>query len=59
MAKRMKKFEKESKGFHNYFITDSGRDISEIKRTITTSSWQKIKEQVKGAYEHSFTKRII
>jgi replicative DNA helicase len=34
MAKRMKKFEKESKGFHNYFITDSGRDISEIKRTI-------------------------
>ena len=34
MAKRMKKFEKESKGFHNYFITDSGRDISEVKRTI-------------------------
>ena len=34
MAKRMKKFEKESKGFHNYFITDSGRDIDEIKRTI-------------------------
>ncbi|MBC8495682.1 AAA family ATPase [archaeon] len=34
MAKRMKKFEKESKGFHNYFITDSGRDINEIKRTI-------------------------
>jgi replicative DNA helicase len=34
MAKRMKKFEKESKGFHNYFITDSGRDIGEIKRTI-------------------------
>jgi predicted ATP-dependent serine protease len=34
MAKRMKKFEKDSKGFHNYFITDSGRDISEIKRTI-------------------------
>ena len=34
MAKRMKKFEKEPKGFYNYFITDSGRDISEIKRTI-------------------------
>lgn len=34
MAKRMKKFEKESKGFNNYFITDSGRDISEVKRTI-------------------------
>ena len=34
MAKRMKKFEKESTGFNNYFITDSGRDISEIKRTI-------------------------
>ena len=34
MAKRMKKFEKESKGFHNYFITDSGRDIAEVKRTI-------------------------
>ncbi|MDF1884125.1 AAA family ATPase [Sulfurimonas sp. SAG-AH-194-C21] len=34
MAKRMKKFEKESKGFDNYFITDSGRDISEIKRTV-------------------------
>ena len=34
MAKRMKKFEKEAKGFHNYFITDSGRDISEVKRTI-------------------------
>ena len=34
MAKRMQKFEKESKGFNNYFITDSGRDISEIKRTI-------------------------
>ena len=34
MAKRMKKFEKESKGFHNYFITDSGRDIGEVKRTI-------------------------
>lgn len=34
MAKRMKMFEKESKGFHNYFITDSGRDIMEVKRTI-------------------------
>jgi len=34
MAKRMKKFEKESSGFNNYFITDSGRDITEIKRTI-------------------------
>ena len=34
MAKRMKKFEKDSCGFHNYFITDSGRDISEVKRTI-------------------------
>lgn len=34
MAKRMKKFEKEAKGFDNYFITDSGRDISEIKRTV-------------------------
>lgn len=34
MAKRMKKFKKESKGFHNYFITDSGRDIAEVKRTI-------------------------
>ncbi|MEA2018080.1 MAG: DnaB-like helicase C-terminal domain-containing protein [Campylobacterota bacterium] len=34
MAKRMKKFENESKGFHNYFITDSGRDIGEVKRTI-------------------------
>ena len=34
MAKRMKKFEKESKGFDNYYITDSGRDIVEVKRTI-------------------------
>ena len=34
MAKRMKKFEKETNGFNNYFITDSGRDISEVKRTI-------------------------
>jgi len=34
MAKRMKKFEKKANGFHNYFITDSGRDISEVKRTI-------------------------
>jgi hypothetical protein len=28
--------------------------LIELKRTITTSSWQKIKEQLKGAYEHSF-----
>jgi len=34
MAKRMAKFEKESSDFNNYFITDSGRDISEVKRTI-------------------------
>ena len=34
MAKRMKQFEKQSTGFHNYFITDSGRDIVEVKRTI-------------------------
>lgn len=34
MAKRMMKFGKESSNFNNYFITDSGRDISEVKRTI-------------------------
>ena len=34
MAKRMTKFGKESANFSNYFITDSGRDISEVKRTI-------------------------
>ena len=28
--------------------------LLELKRTITISSWQKIKEQLKGAYEHSF-----
>ena len=34
MAKRMSKFKEQSSGFDNYFITDSGRDISEVKRTI-------------------------
>lgn len=34
MAKRMSKFKDQSSGFDNYFITDSGRDISEVKRTI-------------------------
>ena len=34
MAKRMIKLKTKSSGFNNYFITDSGRDISEVKRTI-------------------------
>lgn len=34
MAKRMTKLENKSSAFNNYFITDSGRDISEVKRTI-------------------------
>jgi replicative DNA helicase len=34
MAKRMNRFKGESSGFNNYFITDSGRDITEVKRTI-------------------------
>ena len=34
MAKRMAKFENNSSSFNNYFITDSGRDINEVKRTI-------------------------
>lgn len=28
--------------------------LIELKKTITTANWQKIKEQLKGAYEHSF-----
>ena len=34
MAKRMKRYAAESSDFNNYYITDSGRDISEVKRTI-------------------------
>ena len=34
MAKRMMKFEQRFSNFSNYFITDSGRDIGEVKRTI-------------------------
>jgi len=40
------------------FLDDSCQNINlhlfELKRTITDSSWQRIKEQFKGAYEHSF-----
>ena len=31
--------------------------LFELKRTITINSWQKIKEQLKGAYQHSFLLR--
>jgi len=38
------------------FLNDNQINLHliELKRTITTSHWQKIKEQLKGAYEHSF-----
>ena len=40
------------------FLDESFKNINlhllELKRTITDSSWQKVKEQLKGAYEHSF-----
>lgn len=40
------------------FLDDTFKNINlhllELKRSITDSSWQKVKEQFKGAYEHSF-----
>ena len=40
------------------FLDDTYKKVNlhliELKRTITDGTWQKIKEQLKGAYEHSF-----
>lgn len=45
------------------FLDDTHKRINlhliELKKTITDSSWQKIKEQLKGAYEHSFLLKAL